>query len=319
MKNFLTKTVTGILYGLIWLLSLLPLCFHYLISDIIWLIMFVCPPLRYRHKVVWKNLKGSFPEKTDKELHAIERRFYFQFLNLLFETFKTASMGSRWIKRHLRIEGAEYINSEFAKGRSMIMYLGHIGNWEWISSLPAYVTSDKVECCQVYHPLQNGIVNDLMFRIRGQFGATSIPLKHVYRRLLEYRRDNRQFIVGLISDQAPLWWDMHYWGNFLNHRTSFLTGGEELARKMDLSVCYGHISLERRGHYVLRIVPMFDSTSNLDKGVVTDTYVRLLEDNIRESPFLWLWTHNRWKRTWDGYQSWLKNSLKSSRRDDEKE
>jgi KDO2-lipid IV(A) lauroyltransferase len=33
--------------------------------------------------------------------------------------------------------------------------------------------------------------------------------------------------------------------------------------------------------------------------------MRLLEDNIRECPELWLWTHNRWKRTRQGYQEWL--------------
>ncbi len=312
----MNKILTSVLYGIIWLVSLLPLRFLYLIADILWVIAYICPPLRYRHKIVWKNLKGSFPEKTDKQLRAIERKFYLQFLDQLFETFKSATMGKAWIKRHMRIEGMEYIRQEFAKGNSMVMYLGHTGNWEWISSLPVHVSNDDAICCQVYHPLQNRVFNDVMLRLRGQYGAESIALKRVLRRLIEIKNSGKQFIVGLISDQSPLYWDIHYWGMFMNHKTPFFTGSEQLARKMHLTTCYGHISRERRGRYVLKVVPMFSGDEIPDENVITERYVKLLEANINESPHLWLWTHNRWKRTWEGYQDWVKYCLKSNKRDD---
>ena len=35
----------------------------------------------------------------------------------------------------------------------------------------------------------------------------------------------------------------------------------------------------------------------MDDYQVTDAYFKLLEENIREAPQYWLWTHNRWKRT----------------------
>lgn len=312
------KALTSIIYCLIWLVSLLPLRFLYLIADVLWVIAYICPPLRYRHKIVWKNLKNSFPDKTDKQLHSIERRFYLQFLDQLFETFKSASMGKKWIMRHMRIEGMEYILNEFSKGNSMVMYLGHTGNWEWISSLPLHVPDGNAICCQVYHPLESAITDDIMLRLRSQYGAESIALKRVLRRLLEIRKSGRPFIIGMISDQAPLYWDTHYWGMFMNQNTPFMTGSEQLARKMNLTTCYGHISRERRGRYVLKVVPMFNGTDNLEENQMTDRYVKLLEENIMESPHLWLWTHNRWKRTWEGYQSWLNNGLKSNRRDKEK-
>ena len=34
----------------------------------------------------------------------------------------------------------------------------------------------------------------------------------------------------------------------------------------------------------------------------TNRYYQLLEKQIRENPELWLWTHNRWKRTRAGYE-----------------
>lgn len=319
MKKLWHNISVSILSGLIWMLSLLPLRLLYLVSDITWLVMYLCPPLRYRRRIVWKNLKGSFPEKTDRELHGIERRFYRQFLDQIFEMFKSASMGGAWMRRHMRFDGIELIEKEFAKGHSMIMYLGHTGNWEWISSLPLHVPAELGTCCQVYHPLHSSVTDSVMLWLRGQYGAESIALKRVYRRLLEMKKSGKPFIVGMISDQVPLYWDTHYWGTFMNRYTPFMTGSELLAKKMGLTTCYGHLTRERRGHYVVKIVPMFGADENPEENVMTGRYVQLLEDNIRESPHLWLWTHNRWKRTWEGYKSWLMNELKSNRRDSEKE
>ena len=50
---------------------------------------------------------------------------------------------------------------------------------------------------------------------------------------------------------------------------------------------------------------MFEHTADLEEFAVTEKYMRLLEDNIREAPELWLWTHNRWKRTWEEYMRWF--------------
>ena len=62
----MARILSTLIYCLVWVLSLLPLPFLYLFSDIIWLIMFVCPPLRYRKSIVRKNLALSFPEKDKK-------------------------------------------------------------------------------------------------------------------------------------------------------------------------------------------------------------------------------------------------------------
>ena len=29
-------------------------------------------------------------------------------------------------------------------------------------------------------------------------------------------------------------------------------------------------------------------------------------NTINNNPAIWLWSHNRWKRTWEGYQKYLK-------------
>ena len=63
-----------LLYGVAYMLSLLPFWLLYVISDALYLLMYRV--VKYRRKVVWKNLTSSFPEKNETELRTTERQFY---------------------------------------------------------------------------------------------------------------------------------------------------------------------------------------------------------------------------------------------------
>ena len=290
----------------IWVISLLPLRLLYLFSDICWLIMFMCPPLRYRKSIVRKNLALSFPDKDRKWLRRTERRFYYQFACQLVEALKTVSASKRWILRHMEFVGMDRLKEETLKGRSGIGYLGHVGNWEWIPAMNLFFTDvDDFVGGQVYHRLENQAMELFMYKLRNRYGTVSIPMEQVMRRFLSYLRDGKKFFIGMIADQVPLWWNIHYWTQFMNRNTPVFTGAERLARKLDLEIWYMHITRKRRGFYRCEMQLVFEHTADLPEYAVTEKYMRLLEDNIRECPELWLWTHNRWKRTWEGYQEWL--------------
>ena len=62
MKGLLVNCIYGVLY----LLSLLPMRIHYLFSDFFYLLVYYV--VRYRVKLVRKNLADSFPEKSAEEL-----------------------------------------------------------------------------------------------------------------------------------------------------------------------------------------------------------------------------------------------------------
>lgn len=302
----MSKILSYILYGLVWVISLLPLPVLYLLSDIVWLIMFICPPLRYRKNIVRKNLALSFPDKDRKWINRTERRFYYQFACQIMEALKTVSAGKRWILRHMEFVGMDNLVQETRKGRSGIGYLGHVGNWEWIPAMNLFFTHvDDFVGGQVYHRLENPVMELFMYKLRNKFGTVSIPMEQVMRRFLCYRSEGKQFFIGMIADQVPLWWNIHYWTQFMNRETPVFTGAERLARKMDLEVWYMHITRKRRGYYRCEMQLVFEHTADLPEYAVTEKYMRLLEDNIRECPELWLWTHNRWKRTRKGYEEWL--------------
>ena len=167
----LTKGLTGALaylaIGFLWLLSLLPLRIHYILSDGMYLIVYRL--IGYRLKVVRKNLSGAFPEKSAEELQQIERDFYHWFCDYLVETFKMMTISEKEMRRRMVFNNTELLNNFIAEGRSCALLLGHYCNWEWITALPMSVSHNPT-CAELYHPIENPQFNQMFLNLRQRFG-----------------------------------------------------------------------------------------------------------------------------------------------------
>jgi len=277
-----------------YVLSLLPLRVHYWLSDALYVLIFHL--LHYRRRTVWVNLVTSFPELEPEEHKQIERQFYHWFCDYLVETVKMMTISAEEMKRRLVFKGTEQLNKCIANGQSCAIYLGHYCNWEWVTSLPFWV-SEQAQCGQIYHPLENKDFDRLFLQVRQRFGALCIPMETSLRHILEYKRQNRPVVIGYISDQAPFWWNIHHWCQFLHHDTAVLTGAERIARKTNQAVFYLDMRRLRRGYYEAEMKVVTLEPQQMEEFEITDTYTRMLEQSIRNNPACWLWTHDRWKRT----------------------
>ena len=114
----------------IYLLSLLPFPLLYLLSDGLYLLLYHVTG--YRKKVINKNLRNSFPEKTPAEIIILQKKFYRYFCDLLLETFKTLTISRDTMLRRCSLDpAADKIFSDFAaENKSLIIVMGHKGNWE---------------------------------------------------------------------------------------------------------------------------------------------------------------------------------------------
>lgn len=281
------------MYRFFYILSWLPFWFLYGVADVLAFLAYHV--FRYRRKVVHQNLVSSFPEKSPKEIATIEKKFY-RFLGDYFvETLKLASMSEKNMRKHLTMSGLHLIDEATARGESVVVYLGHYGCWEWISSMPIYVQGHG-KWGHVYHPLQNGAFDKVMCKLRGKFGAMNIPMKETLQTLIRAKKAGTPTITGFIADQAP-GINMHLFLDFLNHDTGVYTGPERIAKFLNARVLYGHMSRPRRGHYHLDLQMVTDSVKKDPVFATSRKYFELLEANIKEQPELWLWSHRRWKRT----------------------
>jgi len=290
MKKFLYY----ITYTIGYLTSLLPFWVLYLLSDFIFIIIYYI--VKYRRPLVKKHLKESFPEKDDKELRHIEFSFYRWFCDYLVESIKLLSISEKQMKRRMVFKGIDIVEQIFKEGQSCAVYLGHYCNWEWVTSMPLWIKQD-VLCGQIYHVLENPDFDRFFLNLRQRWGAVCIPMAETLRRIIKYKQENKQVIIGYISDQVPFWNNIHHWLPFLNHDTPVLTGTERLAQQTNHAVLYLDICRPKRGYYVAEIKLITREPKKMTDFAITDSYFRLLEDSIRRAPAFWLWTHNRWKRT----------------------
>ena len=79
-----------VVYGLLWLLSLLPLRLLYVFSDACYGILFYI--MKYRRDIVMSNLQTAFPEKTDEERLRIAKKFYHNLVDMFIESIKMISV-----------------------------------------------------------------------------------------------------------------------------------------------------------------------------------------------------------------------------------
>lgn len=281
-------------------LSLLPLKVLYVFSDI--LFFFIFHIFHYRRRIVWYNIVSSFPEKTEEEWDDIERRFYHWFCDYIVETIKLLTISKKEIKRRVIFNGCKEVNKCIDEDQSCAVYLGHYCNWEWITSLPLWVTQNA-QCGQIYHPLENKTFNKLFLQLRQRWGAKCIAMDEILRKTIDDKRNKQKTVIGYISDQTPHWNNIHHWCNFLHHDTPVFTGTERIAKKFDQAVFYMDVKRVKRGYYEAEFKLITNEPKKMSDYELTDIYFRELEKTIQSGPEFWLWSHKRWKRTREKFKS----------------
>ena len=121
MKKFFSYIAYLIVAGLWYLLSLLPFCVLYVFSDLLYLL--AGRLVHYRHRVIWKNLRESFPEKSERELRQMEHAFYRQFCDYLMETIKMMTISKKELKRRMHISAPESFWQCLDNNQSIAVYL----------------------------------------------------------------------------------------------------------------------------------------------------------------------------------------------------
>lgn len=281
-----------LLYFFLKLLSHIPFGVMYAISDVLYVLIYHV--FRYRRAVVRRNLTESFPEKDARGILDIEKKFYRFFADNLLETCKMTTISREEMGRRMRFVNMDEFNSVQREGKSVALYMGHFGNWEWCSSMPLYFEKTTTSA-EIYHRLRNKSVDRIMMRNRERMGATCVEMRKTARYINEQARVGSICVVGFIADQSPRKRDSRHFLHFLNHEVPVLVGTEKIAKHYGFEAWFLRVRRVRRGYYEAEYVRMHDAPSSLPDFELTAIYFRMLEDAIRRQPELYLWTHRRFK------------------------
>lgn len=245
----------------------------------------------YRKKVVFTNLRNSFPEKNEHEIKRIARGFYKNLMDVLLETIKMMTISKSDLVKRVFIENPEALKKFYLEGRSVVVLTSHHCNWEWLTTSATIQLDHAVDA--VYLRLNNQFSDKLMMNMRSRFGALMIE-KGNFMRLLVSRRHIVK-VNALMADQAPKNEANVLWTDFLHQETSFFMGAERIAKKMNLPVLYIEMWRVKRGYYRAKFSVLTEDPINTEKNEITLKYIRALEKTIRTKPSGWLWSHKRWK------------------------
>lgn len=272
------------------LLAFLPLRVLFVLSDINFALIYHV--VGYRKRTVRENLKNSFPDKTDKALSGIERRFYRHFCDLFVEVNCSLFASSRRAKKMVSFRNIELVNSFYEQGKSVIVTGAHYGNWELFNLIGLYV---KHTVIGAYKPISNKYFENFLNSSRGRFGALPVPMHDVARMALKMSHSGTPFFLGLISDQTPAYGDIRYWTTFLNQDTPIFLGTERIAMKTNQPVLFCRMMKVARGRYEVELEVLTENPKETRPHEITEMHVRALERLIQEKPEYWLWSHRRWK------------------------
>ncbi|MEI3340882.1 MAG: lysophospholipid acyltransferase family protein [Coprobacter fastidiosus] len=281
------------LYFYFWLHALLPLKILYILSDILFFPMFYI--VRYRRKLVYQNMKDSFPEKSEKEIRRMEKAFYHHFCDYIVETIKLLHISDKETRKRVKFHNTEALQEIVDNGGSCLMLLGHYGNWEFVPSVTLWMRKGSVIFAQIYRPLKNKWFDRFFFKLRGRYHSECIAKQDTLRSILRYKSSGRPSITGFMADQTPSPANIHHWVNFLNHDTPVFTGVEKIAHKVGFSVFYFDVEKIKRGYYSVTIREISKNPKETEEFEITNKYMEMMETTILRAPEYWLWTHNRWK------------------------
>ncbi|MGN6164328.1 MAG: lysophospholipid acyltransferase family protein [Flavisolibacter sp.] len=280
-----------VVYGFLYVLSLLPLRILYLLSDFFYFIVYHVAG--YRKEVVMHNLAIAFPEKTATERKTIAKKFYRNFTDFFVETIKLFSASSSFLNKRFVSDYSAFHKIK-EQGKRCQVHLGHNFNWE-LGNLAA-VPHIPFRTLGVYMPLSNKTFDRIFRKLRAKGGAHLLPATDMRNAMLPFRSES--YALLLVADQSPPSPQSGIWVDFFGKPTAFVRGPENGARSGDLPVIFCYITKIKRGYYKGYFELAEENPAVLPKGELTKKYARFLEEKMREQPENWLWSHRRWKWDW---------------------
>ncbi|MDB5257928.1 MAG: KDO2-lipid lauroyltransferase [Chitinophagaceae bacterium] len=275
----------------LYLVSILPFRILYIISDGLYIVFYYL--IGYRKKVVLQNLRHSFPEKSEKEIAVICKKFYHYFCDLILESLKTLTISRRQVKKHVVFSenSIATFKKYYENKQSIVLVMGHMGNWELAGAGFSQLSSFH-DLYILYHPLTNKRFDNLVYHMRTRLGNKLYAMNEALRGMLRDR--DKITATAFIADQTPSP-EGAYWTTFLHQDTPVFRGTEKLATKLNYPVVYASVSRPKRGIYAVELEILTENPKACQENEISEKHTRRLEKDILLQPEIWLWTHKRWK------------------------
>ncbi len=201
--------------------------------------------------------------------------------------------------RHIRVfdpgsrvetRGTEHLDRALAAGRRVILFGGHLANWE-IAALAA--AQYGLDIAQIYRAPNNPLIDRIVARLRGG-GSELIPKGTIASRraVAALRRGGH---VSLLADQKL---NEGLAVPFFGRPAMTAPALALLALRFDCTVLPARVERLRGARFRLTLYPPLDVPRTGDRDAdlmaIMTAVNATLEAWIRERPEQWFWVHSRW-------------------------
>ena len=284
--------IFALVYPFVLLLSKLPFRVLYIISDLVFCILYYI--VGYRRDVVLFNLKTAFPEMDKATLKETEKRFYHHFCDLFIEVIKTLSISEQTLRDRYLFTNIEVLQKYVDKDQPVLVTMGHYASYEWVFALATLLKNHPGYA--IYKKIKNPYFDKMIRDIRSKWNSTLVPNKQAREKIKEVLATQKGFAYfGFIMDQSPSNSNKKHFSNFLSVQTPFFTGVEKLSKQYDLPVLFLGTTRVKRGYYSSTFSVLTDTPNQHPDFAITDAYAKILTELIIKDPAYYFWTHKRFK------------------------
>ncbi|MFN3305652.1 MAG: lysophospholipid acyltransferase family protein [Candidatus Kapaibacteriota bacterium] len=245
-----------------------------------------------RVRIAEENLRSAFPDNDEAWIKTTAKKV-FENMGIVFAEFLALSkLSDEEIKDYVRFENVQLIKEKYNQGRGVLLLSGHYGNWELLAySVSVYL---GLPVLVIVKPLANYFLDKIINKFRTSRGNSVVSMYMSAFKVVKTLKDGG--IVALLADQSATK-DKDIFVEFFGRKAATFDSPAHFALKYDVPIILGFARREDY-YYKVRLVEIDHSDLNFSpegKIRLTERYVQLLEDAIRQQPELWLWTHRRWK------------------------
>jgi lauroyl/myristoyl acyltransferase len=279
-----------IAYPFIWMISILPFRVFYLLSDVLYLLVYYV--IGYRKKTVRANIALALPNLSLEERLSIEKKSYRHLCDMFMEMTKTMTISSEEMNKRFVVTNLEVIKEYEKKEKSIMLLASHYASWEWLITLNQKISYQGIG---VYKKISNKYFDKLIRDIRSKYNTQLVTTRDTIPLISNNQKTGILSIYGLASDQSPKSDRIFHWDSFMGVEVPVHTGAEMLAKKYDLNVVFAKVKKVKRGHYEATLIPLSEDAQSVPDFGITHAFIREVEKQIYEAPEYYFWTHKRWK------------------------
>ncbi len=246
--------------------------------------------IKYRRKIVIDNINRCFKDKKQNLITA--KKYYKHLSRIILEPLLTKGYSKNYLCKHVIVPN-NMLDSYYDRDKSVFLILGHCNNWEWLCTTAPF--HSKYKPMAVYKKMSNPFFERLINNARQKYGTQCIEMRQIQRVILEKIRQKESFVCSFIADQVPVN-DNVGTAIFFGQPMYFYDGYIKLAKKIKAVLIYTECKMDGNTNIFTPVLMHDFEEADISVEECTQKFASLLEKNIREQPFNWLWSHNRWKR-----------------------